>query len=244
VLTHAALFGLLLSQTWYSPQEAQALFAQANDAYYQQNYDAAIAGYTQLLEKGAGGADLLFNLGTAHLAKGDLGHAVVFLERARRLSRDDDIEANLAAARARQIDQVVGGAAGEPFIERLVASTDEALFGWALVASLWVSAAAALWLRRRPGALAGVLLAVGLFSTVATGGGFGAHVYVARTVRDAVVVSETVKVKEAPIDSAKSGFEVHSGLKVRITAESGKFAKVRLANGLDGWVEKEAVVEL
>lgn len=240
----AALLALLLSQSWYSPQEAQALFAQANDAYYQQNYDAAIQGYQQLLEKGAGGADLLFNLGTAFLAKGDLGRAVLYLERARKLSRSDDVEANLAAARARQIDQVVGAGGGAPFIERLVGSTDEGLFGWGLAGTLWAAAAAWLWLRRKASALPAIALALSLLLAVVAGAGFAAHVYVARTVHEAVVLAETVKVKEAPLESAKSTFEVHSGLKVRITDESGKFTKVRLANGLDGWVEKEAVEAL
>jgi hypothetical protein len=239
-----AAVALLLAQTWYSPQEAQTLFAQANDAYYQQNYDAAIDGYLKLAEHGQGGADLLFNLGTAYLSKGDLGRAVLYLERARKLSRDDDIEANLAAARARQIDQVVGAGTGEPFIERLVAGTEEAWFGWALVGSLWAAFGCWLWARQKSGAVPVLGLIVALLVALVSGAGFGAHVWVARTVRDAVVVSETVKVKEAPTDNAKSGFEVHAGLKVRITEESGKFQKVRLANGLDGWVEKEAVAEL
>lgn len=241
----SAAVALLLAQSWYSPQEAQALFVQANDAYYAQNYDQAITGYTQLLEKGGGGPDVLFNLGTAYLAKGDLGHAVLYLERARKLSRADDIESNLTAARARQIDQVVGAGSGEPFIERLVGSTDESWFGWALVGALWAAFGAWLW-ARRPGSGAVPILAVlaAVLIAVVAGAGFGIHAYVARTVRDAVVITETLKVKEAPADNAKSGFEVHSGLKVRITDESGKFAKVRLANGLDGWVEKEAVAEL
>jgi Tetratricopeptide repeat len=240
-----AALAILLTQTWYSPQEAQALFAQANDAYYAQNFDQAIAGYTQLLDKGGGGPDVLFNLGTAYLAKGDLGHAVLYLERARKLSRSDDIEGNLTAARARQIDQVVGAGSGEPFIERLANSTDEAWFGWGLVGALWLALAMWLW-ARRPGSGAVPVIGVlgALLLAVLAGAGFGVHVYVAKTVRDGVVLTDTLKVKEAPADNAKSGFEVHSGLKVRITDESGKFAKVRLANGLDGWVEKEAVAEL
>lgn len=240
------LLTLLLAQTWYTPAESQALFAQANDAYYRQDYPAAIAGYQGLLEHGASGPDLLFNLGTAYLAQGDLGHAVLYLERARKLSREDDVEANLAAARLKQIDQVVGAAAGEPFIERLVGSTDEALFGWGLAGGLWAAGAALFWLRRsaRGQVWPALGLAGSLLVVTAAGLGFGAHVFVARTVQDAVVVTDTAKVREAPLPAARTSFEVHSGLKVRITDESGKFARVRLPNGLDGWVEREVVVDL
>ena len=241
----SALLALCLAQTWYTPEEAQTLFAQANDAYYQQDFAKAIEGYQALLDKGAGGPDLLFNLGTAYLAQGNLGLAVVNLERARKLSRDDDIEANLATARTRQIDQVVGAAGSEPFIERLVGSTDEALFAWPLVGALWALLGSAFFLRRAASKVVPALaLAACAGVVLVSGAGFAAHVYVARTVRDAVIVVDTARVREAPVESARSAFELHAGLKVRIAEESGKFTRVRLPNGLEGWVERSNVVDL
>src|SRR4051812_4644665 len=104
----AALLAAVLTQaTYYTPEEAQTLFAQANDAYYKQDWPAAKTGYLKLLEHGMSGPDVLFNLGTTCLASGDLGQAVVYLERAHRISRDDDIEANLSFARKQMVDQVV-----------------------------------------------------------------------------------------------------------------------------------------
>src|SRR4051812_19703238 len=105
----ALVAAAVLAQTsYFTPEEAQAVFAQANDAYYQQNWTEAEAGYQKLLDHGMGGADVLFNLGTTYLASGNLGQAVVYLERARRISRDDDVEANLTFARKQMVDQVVG----------------------------------------------------------------------------------------------------------------------------------------
>ena len=72
-----ALGALLAQAAYYSPQEAQALFSQANDAYSKEDYAAAVAGYEKLLDHGYGGADVLYNLGTAHLARGDVGSSVL-----------------------------------------------------------------------------------------------------------------------------------------------------------------------
>ena len=243
----SALLALALTQaTYYTPAEAQALFAQANDAYYRQDYAAAKAGYLKLLDRGMGGPDVLFNLGTACLGAGQLGEAVVHLERARRLSHDDDIEANLAFARKQMVDQVVGAGTDDPFLERLVRATSERdlavaflLLWWGgftlLFAMRWV-ARGRLW-----AAIAiASLLGVGLI----TGAGVAAHAWVARTVVEGVVLPATAQVREFPGENAKVAFEIHSGLKVRLMEESGKFARIRLPNGLEGWTEREGVTPL
>jgi tetratricopeptide (TPR) repeat protein len=98
----------LLAQNYYTPQEAQEIFSRAGEAYYREDYPAAKQEYLKLLSHGFGGSDVLYNLGTTCLNQGDLGEAVLYLERARRLGGSTpDIEANLAVARSRQLDQVV-----------------------------------------------------------------------------------------------------------------------------------------
>jgi hypothetical protein len=97
----AILVATLLGQDYYSPEEAQALFQQANEAFYKQDYTAARDGYEKLLSRGFGGPDVHYNLGTTHLAHGNLGYAVLAFERARRAGGEGpDLEANLALASA------------------------------------------------------------------------------------------------------------------------------------------------
>ena len=243
----ALLVAALLSQPgYYTPEEAQAVFAQANDAYYQQDWATAKAAYLKLLDHGLGGADVLFNLGTTCLASGDLGEAVVYLERARRISRDDDIEANLTFARKQMVDQVVGAGSEEPFFERVAHATDEHLLSIAFLVSWWL-AFALLWTvaRIQSGRLIVGALALGLLGVgVVTGMGVGIHAWVDQTVVEAVVQPPTARVREFPGENAKVAFEVHSGLKVRLMEESGKFARIRLPNGLEGWTEREGVTRL
>lgn len=247
----AALLALLLAQaqpaTGYTPQEAAALFAEANDAYYKGDYEGARTRYEKLLTAGLGGPDVLFNLGTSHLAAGELGPAVLYLERARRLARDDDIEANLALARQKQADQVVGADAEEPFLQRLSDAVDERAVSLGFLATWYLGFALLLVFRRRAGGpRVGVGLAAGGTFTLALAFGalVAAHVWVSQTVVEAVVQPQTARVREFPGDSARVSFEVHAGLKVRVMEEAGRYVRVRLPNRLEGWTEKEGVVEL
>ena len=243
-MTSALLLALALGQ--YTPAEAQALFVEANDAYYKADYATAQAKYEKLLEAGLGGPDVLFNLGTTHLANNELGPAVLYLERARRLSDDDDIEANLAVARQRQGDQVVGAESSRPFLERVADAMDERVVSVAFLVVWWLAFVAWLVFRRKLegrllwGLATGALLLAGL----TLGAGVGVHAYVRHRVVEAVVMPVTAKVREFPGDAAKVSFEVHAGLKVRVMEESGKFARIRLPNALEGWTDKEGLVEL
>ncbi|MFZ5441466.1 MAG: SH3 domain-containing protein [Myxococcota bacterium] len=240
------LLALALGQ--YTPQEAQALFVEGNDAYYSGDLAGAKERYQKLLQAGLGGPDVLFNLGTTHLAANELGPAVLYLERAARLSDDDDIAANLTLARERRVDQVVGAEAlSAPFTQRLAAATDERLVAIVFLATWWLGFAL-LWLtwRREPGArvVLGLVSAALLLVGTASGLTLVNAAHVAATVEEAIVMPESAKVREFPGDAAKVSFEVHAGLKVRIMETSGRFARIRLPNALEGWTEKEGLVSL
>lgn len=242
------LVATLLGQDYYSPEEAQALFLQANEAFSKQDYTGAREGYEKLLSRGFGGPDVHYNLGTTYLAHGDLGRAVLAFERARRAGGEGpDLEANLALARAQQLDKVVGTAPEEPFLQRVVAATSGNLVAW-LFLGTWLAGFAFLFLFRllRPGqrtwaAVVGALL---LTASVPSGALLAAHVWVHETLHEAVVITPTLRAREFPRDEAKVSFEVHPGLKVRVMEETGRYVRIRLPNGLEGWAEREGVAEI
>jgi len=236
----------LAQASYYTPQEAQSLFAQGNDAYAREDYAGAREAYQKLLDHGFGGEDVLFNLGTASLAEGDLGAAVLYLERARRANgSSSDVEANLAVARSRQLDQVVGASLDEPLLERLVTATSATKVAWSFLVT-W-DLGLLLLLLRRLGWHRMAFTSGGLFTfvlAVAMGLLLTAHVYVRETVSQAVVIAQTLPARELPKDSAKASFEVHSGLKLRLLERSGKYVKVRLPNGLEGWTDLNGLAEI
>lgn len=238
----------LAQSSYYSPDEAKALFEHGNAAYDRADYKAAIAAWQKLLDHGFGGQDVLYNLGTAALNDGDLGHAVLWLERARRAGGpSEDLEANLEAARSRQGDEVVGGTNGEPFLERLAAASPTNLVCASfLVAWLGGFALAFVFRVLRPGrrAIVGVLAGLLLTAALPLGLLVFAHIYVAEALKDGVVLSQTMQAREQPSPQSKVSFEVHAGLKVRLLETEGAFVRIRLPNGRVGWAQKEGIAEI
>jgi len=238
------LLSLLLSQVSYSPAEAHSIFAEGVEAYGRDDAASAEAAFRKLLEHGRGGPDVEYNLGTAELAQGKLGPAVLFLERARRQGGGADVDANLTLARGRVVDQVVGASGDEGMVARLVAATSSTaaalafLIPWGLGFLLLVA-----WqLRRgRATAVAAVLL---LLLSLPGAGLLLAHFVVSETVHEAVVLAKTLPVRETPEPSSKVAFELHAGSGVRLLAASGPFVRLRLPNGLEGWAEQKDVARI
>ncbi|MBF5044362.1 SH3 domain-containing protein [Aggregicoccus sp. 17bor-14] len=244
----ALLLATVLSQSYYTPTEAQALFSQANEAYSREDYASARSDYEKLLAHGYGGADVLYNLGTTALAQGDVGHAVLALERAERAGgRSDDVEAQLALARSRQLDKVVGSMAEDDFLPRLVAATDGRAVS-IIFLSAWLLGFALIALYRgvRPRSRTAVALAaaVVLLAAVPAGLLLAAHAWVHHGVREAVVLAPTLQARVLPQPQARVAFEVHAGLKVRLLQRAGSYVQLRLPNGLEGWAPVDGVEAL
>ena len=60
----------------------------------------------------------------------------------------------------------------------------------------------------------------------------------------AVVLPDMVAVKEGADTSYRTSFEVHAGLRVRLLDRDQDWVRVRLANGLEGWLRAEDVGRL
>jgi hypothetical protein len=226
--------------------DAQLLFQQGLQAYGRGDVGAAEAAFRTLVEQGHDGADVLYNLGTTALAQGKIGEAVYALEQARRAGGGSDVEANLTIARGRQLDQLVGTAGDEPFVERVAAATSPALAG-GLFAGLWALGflllAVRLVMRRWRGWLLGGA-ASALVLSIPAAAVVGAHLYSREAVQEGVVLARTLPVHEVPEPRSKVSFELHPGVKLRMLDRSGDFVRVRLPNGLEGWTDPAGVSPL
>jgi SH3-like domain-containing protein len=65
----------------------------------------------------------------------------------------------------------------------------------------------------------------------------GGRLYLAERVEQAIVLPDSVQVKEGPDPNYQGIFGVHAGLRVRITERDQDWARVRLSNGLEGWMQ-------
>jgi SH3-like domain-containing protein len=59
-----------------------------------------------------------------------------------------------------------------------------------------------------------------------------------------IVLPDMVAVKEGADSAYRTSFEVHAGLRVRLLDRDQDWVRVRLANGLEGWLRAEDVGRL
>jgi len=211
---------------------------QASALYLSGDHEGAARGWRALVDEGWESVGLHHDLGNALLRLGLRGRAIASYQRALALDPGDaDALANLEQARAQNVDRLVGEAQ-PPLHARLLARTPDgaalAIFGiswsafWLL---LWLRSRASRSVRRwlGPAVLLAALLASG-------GGALLAGKASDRKTPSAVVIAPATPVREGPSRTLKAAFELHEGTTVRVLEAQGDVARIRLLNGLEGWV--------
>lgn len=217
------------------PAGAEAFAKQAEQAYLARDYATAEKWYVAAINQGAESADLEYDLGTAAAQAGDMGQAVLHLERALKLSPwDGDARENLSRIREKRVDKVVGQDLGDSPLQRLLHGLPVAELSWAF-AVLWVLGFLLLALRRARGlAIVGAAIALAC-------GGLAWAADRADAIPFAVVTAPVAQVRSGPDPKLPTSFEIHEGLKVVLENREAGYVRVRLANGLEGWVEGQLV---
>jgi len=247
--------GSLWLLCWAAPARGDAVteaFKKGSEAYYRGDYAAAIAAYERVAALGVVHEDLFYNLGNSYYRAGRVGPAIYNYERALLLDPDqDDAAYNLRIARQvaeRRAADKIEGADRDPLWMRAVSAFTIATLTWTFLALYLALFSLFIVLRFIPSGLARAgLVAVTPFfvlATLALGLLLGGRIYLAERVHQAVVLPDAVAVKEGPDPNYKTAFDVHAGLKARLIDRDQDWLKLRLANGLEGWVRESDIGRL
>ncbi|HET9751867.1 MAG TPA: hypothetical protein VFP52_02850 [Myxococcales bacterium] len=237
------LVALLLAAS--QPPGAQ-LFADGNAAYLEGDLPRAIAAYEALASEGILSPQLETNLAAAYLRQGKRGLCALHLERALFLDpSDDDARADLLEVRRGNVDKLEGDLqeSGADALAGLLAPLPGGPAAFSLVlfwAAAWILLALRV-VRGRPrwaGASAAACFALALLAALFT---WGAATGRKLALQRAVVVAPAAPAREGPSEKNVSHFEVHEGTTVRVEDEEAGFRRVKLANGLVGWVPAASV---
>lgn len=215
------------------------IFVNANSAYENGDFAAAVGLYETLVDRGIHNGYLYYNLGNAYLRSGELGRAIASFRRCQRLlPREEDVQANLDFARKSTRDAI------EPPRPSSLAS---ALFFWHYASSrgermrlavvlnvlLWSLLAWRLY-RRESELLRWSFLAV-LVILVAVAGSLVFESALPQ--RLAVVVPQEIDVHSGNDTETVVRFKLHAGTEVEVVEARRDWLRIRLPDGEGGWIE-------
>ncbi len=230
---------------------AQSGFEKGNVLYQKGQYEQAIQAYESVLDSRQQSADLYFNLGNCYYKLNKVAPSIYNYEKALVLAPEDvDITNNLKFAQKLTIDEVkevpkVG------FAKLLRDFTGMYHYNtWA-----WISIVfGLLFLGFFMGyyfSLAAVLKRIFffgmfvwiLFLLISVGAAiFEKNHFV--TDRPAIVFAEVTEVKSEPQKASPATFILHEGTKVFVKEILGKWKKIELTDGTEGWIESGAIREV
>jgi hypothetical protein len=232
-----------------SADTVETVFDQANQAYQQRDFAAAIVGYVSILEQGKESAAVYMNLGNAYFKQGDLGRAVLNYLRARRLNPgDDDIAANLEFARSYTAVQMEGVELNpiQDLLGSIVAEYRLTTLAW-IAAALFILFWGLMILRHGFGinglVSPAVLWIVGLAVVTACSLTTFKYRHDYLTPR-AVLVCDDCPVYTGPSTELDVELQAAPGLVVEIVDDSGDWYNVLFENKRRGWIHKDLVAEV
>lgn len=222
-------------------------FAAGLQAYRQKDYKTAIEKYEAALSGEMKSAEAYNNLGLAYYQEGDLGYAILNFERAIRQNPYlKDARHHLKAAKQRMTVPVKENKGFWMFKawNALVGTLSSNSWAMVLWVSLFLAAAGFIvWYNKLGDPAKNTLafklgLGFAIFSILPMIWGFQASraEYNNNLV---IVVSPTAGVRTAPSIQGEDIMQLGAGAKGRIVEQEGEWNRVRLENGVLGWMPKK-----
>ncbi|UCE23152.1 MAG: tetratricopeptide repeat protein [Candidatus Zixiibacteriota bacterium] len=224
-------------------------FRMANEFYEEKDYESAIRLYESILSQGRESAAIYFNLGNAYFKTGDLGHAVLYYSKAKRLKPDDeDIRHNLSFAGQFSLVQMEGVELNpvHTFFTSLVDRYRLSYLAW-LSSAIFLILMTLFILRFGFGianpVMKGAIIASLLLLLVSAG--LTSFKYrIDYLTRRAVIVAGDSPVLTGPSDQSDVELEGAPGLIVEILDETSDYYSVLFENKRRGWIKKDLVAEI
>ncbi len=238
----ALILGLLLSKQLIAANLSP--WTEANTKYQSGSFKAAIDFYESILKTGKETAALDYNLGNAYFRLGHRGKALVFYERALKISpRNDDIRWNIDIVKSAVADRI------EPNNEGLIVSgirkiTDpltinelSMILSGILILFTTMAFIAFIFPVFRPFIHGAGILVVFVFLAAVV---LFAFKWVEVKDPRVVILDKEVEARYGPSSRETKAFTLHEGAEATVADETQDWFYVALENKSSGWVPKKA----
>ena len=251
IVIHISVILILIALAPVRASQVNTVMEKGNNFYRNSDYDNAIEEYKKLVDEGFLGTSLFYNLGNTYYRIGKIGYAILYYEKALKLSSSDaDVKHNLDFAHFSTIDRI------QPLPKFFLFDWWEALLtsfsvnGWAYIVFIFylliLLLIAAYFFAKSVSqqkfiflsGIAGVLLLTLSISLLVI------KVNREATLKKGVIVEQVVTVKSSPDSKSTDSFVIHEGLKVNLEDKLDNWTKIRLADGKVGWIENTYVEQI
>jgi tetratricopeptide (TPR) repeat protein len=218
-------------------------FLDGVNSYNSANYATAITEFSKIAAAGVSNGKLFYNLGNAYLKNGDLGHAILWYERALKLMpTDPDLKFNHEYALT-QVKDEMEDSRGPIF---------KVLFFWkhllsvptvqwtALIFNVMFWLILALQAVGRKNILRLPSYAILVVTLVFTFTALYNH-YAFKFQKPAVILSDKVSVRSGLTEDSTQLFVLHAGTKIKIDKENRDFYRIYFSDGKIGWLRKSEI---
>jgi len=225
---------------------ATSAFDNATTLLSEGRYEEALTEYEAIRSNGVFSAALWHNMGVAHYRLDNLGHAILYFERAARMDPEHEaIAHSLRVARERQVDSF--SSLPRPFWRTTQAAVLDAVppGAWYILGLTVLYGALALFLIQVFG---GVRLPLGrsIHRLLPAAGAACVFIALSSSISPprpeaAVIVASEVTLAEQADSAAPAVQVVHEGLTVDVRARTPEWVLIQLGNGTRGWVPAVAL---
>ena len=217
------------------------------DAYYKKgDYQNAAVLYKELVDSGFAGTELYYNLGNAYYKSNKISDAILFYEKAKKISASDgDIENNLRLSNQRIVDKIQQP---EPFFlakwnDAVANHFNSASWSAIMICFAWLTfISLVIFFLVKSNKARKVILPLAFICTILTITSFAYTSYksYSEDKKDyGIVFTPAINVLSGIDAGSEIKFILHEGTKVQITDEKNEWLKIKLPDGRDGWMFKK-----
>lgn len=220
------------------------LWQSGNQAYIDADYHRAISCYSAIENRGYYSAKLYYNLGNAYFKLSDLGHAILYYNRALKVSPSmEDARYNLTIAEGMTKDKIA--VVPEFFLNRWIKTIHSSISctAWSVISLVLLGVLlCGLLLFLLAGQIrvrkTGFYLALNslLFFVATTAFAIAEREDILNR-NQAIVISSAISVKSSPDSSATDLFVLHEGTMATISSQVDGWCEITIADGKKGWTE-------
>ncbi len=231
-------------------QNVDSLFIAGNNAYNEGNYQKSIGFYTQILNKKFESAELYFNLGNAHYKLSNVPESIYYFEKSKKLNpKNKEVVENLTFAKNMRLDEV------EVLPKSQIALFQENIYNkmnsnqWVITSIVlaWLSCLFFVFFRlnniqtiKRVFFSSSIIcLLLFIFSLQ-----INQQIATKEKTTQAIIFSPKVEIRTEPNHRSEVKIELHAGIKTTILDSLPGWKKVKLINGLEGWIEELHLKEI